>query len=541
MKPAQPGQTISDDILHYIGALILRHIVQLVSNAHAVTELSSSDDDTVEQVRLKHGVFLVEHQTLCGPARVERYQAMVRSPGQVASLDPGLCSCWCSSLEEAKRRAADKALEFFGQMELLGRSRESPVLSANRAGIEAEQLTPQRASSDAELEGPWILLQTGPGAGQAQRQPYCTLCETWADDEHLTSTAHTRARDELQGVWGQSSGQAVERKSGEPEVMPFAQLHALDLTDPREKWPRSMRLLRLEPTFPTPGAAEYGLLLAAPPEEGNYSLYFGLSLEWRRGQEGYGAVRIQPQQVDWEDERLKARRGLRFTGPEELLRKFHEAMLHKHLPGIKPDAAHVVDRRPSAALLVKLAPDSVSGVSVRFAWSDMKAVVDEQHRRAVAELIENSTDECCEDGEAIAPAGGLLDEEEDQEAASGAAAVGSASRADDVLDLFAAPAATADEAIAAAAASDTPLWLMSVLHRWYRLHDLELASLKYGPVFPVLSPLAMEAALTMSCTGVVNMPFDALRALGSKVLGVLCAVMVHCRHPGSFHAQRRLL
>ena len=57
MKPAQPGQMVSDESLHYIGALLLRHIVQLVSNAHAVTELKDSEEDTVEQVRLATAIY----------------------------------------------------------------------------------------------------------------------------------------------------------------------------------------------------------------------------------------------------------------------------------------------------------------------------------------------------------------------------------------------------------------------------------------------------------------------------------------------------
>ena len=48
---------VSDDSLHYIGGLILRHIVQLVSNAHAVTEVQHSEDDTVEQVRLATAIY----------------------------------------------------------------------------------------------------------------------------------------------------------------------------------------------------------------------------------------------------------------------------------------------------------------------------------------------------------------------------------------------------------------------------------------------------------------------------------------------------
>ena len=44
--------------------------------------------------------------------------------------------------------------------------------------------------------------------------------------------------------------------------------------------------------------------------------------------------------------------------------------------------------------------------------------------------------------------------------------------------------------------SGGPHWMLSCLHRWYRLHDLGRAALRYGPVFPMLSPLALDAALS---------------------------------------------
>jgi len=76
MKPPQPGHTVSDDILYYIGALILRHIVQLVSNAHAVTEVHHSEDDTVEQVRLATAIYtsvsLLNHS--CVPMIVNNFR-----------------------------------------------------------------------------------------------------------------------------------------------------------------------------------------------------------------------------------------------------------------------------------------------------------------------------------------------------------------------------------------------------------------------------------------------------------------------------------
>ena len=91
MKPAQPGQTISDDSLHYIGALILRHIVQLVSNAHAVTELQDSEEDTVEQVRLATAIYpsvsLLNHS--CVPMIVNNFSGKVLTVRSTRAVSEG--------------------------------------------------------------------------------------------------------------------------------------------------------------------------------------------------------------------------------------------------------------------------------------------------------------------------------------------------------------------------------------------------------------------------------------------------------------------
>ena len=56
---------------------MLRHIVQLVSNAHAVTELAEDDEGGVEQVRLATGIYptvsLMNHS--CVPMIVNSFQA----------------------------------------------------------------------------------------------------------------------------------------------------------------------------------------------------------------------------------------------------------------------------------------------------------------------------------------------------------------------------------------------------------------------------------------------------------------------------------
>ena len=96
MKPAQPGQLVPDDSLHYLGALLLRHIVQLVSNAHAVTELHSNDDDTVEQVRLATAIYtsvsLLNHS--CVPMIVNNFDGKYCCTTKLD--DGGLCyQAWC--------------------------------------------------------------------------------------------------------------------------------------------------------------------------------------------------------------------------------------------------------------------------------------------------------------------------------------------------------------------------------------------------------------------------------------------------------------
>ena len=51
LKPLKPGNDLPDATIHYLGGLVLRHIAQLVTNAHAVTELLEDEErGTVEQV-----------------------------------------------------------------------------------------------------------------------------------------------------------------------------------------------------------------------------------------------------------------------------------------------------------------------------------------------------------------------------------------------------------------------------------------------------------------------------------------------------------
>ena len=76
LRAVQPGQEVPDDQVHYVGGLLLRHIVQLVSNAHAVTELLEDEAGSVEQARLATAIYpaasLMNHS--CVPRIVNSFR-----------------------------------------------------------------------------------------------------------------------------------------------------------------------------------------------------------------------------------------------------------------------------------------------------------------------------------------------------------------------------------------------------------------------------------------------------------------------------------
>ena len=75
LRPVQPGMEVDDKVLHYVGGVLLRHIGQLVGNAHAVTELLEGDDGDVQQVRLATGIYssasMMNHS--CIPAIINSF------------------------------------------------------------------------------------------------------------------------------------------------------------------------------------------------------------------------------------------------------------------------------------------------------------------------------------------------------------------------------------------------------------------------------------------------------------------------------------
>ena len=76
LKPLTPALELGEKQQHYLGALLLRHLAQLVTNAHAVTELQESEAGEVRQVRLATGIYpaasMLNHS--CIPAIINSFK-----------------------------------------------------------------------------------------------------------------------------------------------------------------------------------------------------------------------------------------------------------------------------------------------------------------------------------------------------------------------------------------------------------------------------------------------------------------------------------
>ena len=79
---SSPNEKLTEqDIQLYIGGLLLRHVLQIICNAHAITELRMTEDETnnivstQNQVRIATGLYptasLMNHS--CDPSIISRY------------------------------------------------------------------------------------------------------------------------------------------------------------------------------------------------------------------------------------------------------------------------------------------------------------------------------------------------------------------------------------------------------------------------------------------------------------------------------------
>ena len=91
IRPLGPGMEVEESLLHFVGALLLRHLAQLVTNAHAITELQETEGGEVRQVRLASAIYpaasLLNHS--CVPAITNKFSGPVLEIRTVRSIESG--------------------------------------------------------------------------------------------------------------------------------------------------------------------------------------------------------------------------------------------------------------------------------------------------------------------------------------------------------------------------------------------------------------------------------------------------------------------
>jgi len=98
LRSVQPGMEVEDKVLHHVGGLVLRHIGQLVGNAHAVTELMEGEDGDVQQVRLATAIYpsasMMNHS--CIPAIINSFTGSMLVVRAVTTVQAGkeLTNCY---------------------------------------------------------------------------------------------------------------------------------------------------------------------------------------------------------------------------------------------------------------------------------------------------------------------------------------------------------------------------------------------------------------------------------------------------------------
>ncbi len=272
------------------------------------------------------------------------------------------------------------------------------------------------------------------------------------------------------------SGQVVEESIPPAMPLPFDMLHLQDLSTNVQPWPSKLRVLSIDTHF-AGGSKDrrFGLLTTLSTSD---HISFHLSLGLARSP-GWpcGLARLVAHEVDWPPTAGKSEGCASLPeNPSDSIQRYHKIAMRAYF--------HEQELHPyksGAALLVRLrlAQESAKG-SDEFDWDAM--------------------DEVC----AISRVHALFAEDE-KELGHGEASVPTSQLEDSRFEKVA--------------------WLEPVLRQWFWLHHLQAVSLKLGPAFPVLDPLAMESVL---------MPPHAeheaqviLQHVGNKVLQIIASMAVY--------------
>ena len=371
---------------------------------------------------------------------------------------------------------------------------------------------------------------------------------------------------------GQPAEPLVEALAAGRRTPPsFEELHPkLDISASKgkdtNKWPEKMRLLQIQVQMVCDADSRYGLLVN-PADD---AALLGLAIEF--GRRTRGVARFVPYEIEWPPRSLiELESGL---NPAALVQKYHESMMHTLLPWVKSRVNALEAPLPTTALLVRLLPSPAAlapsngavvafGDPPEFAWQEMQAQVKDAVRlekidsmeRSIELQIQKATRQC---GMAANPSGDDEDDEQQPGTCSDSGSEGGPASSDEAKasknppDLFCSDGDSSDgdsqnasepeEPDASPMEPDEepigdvglPFWLPALLQRWFRLHDFEALA---GPVYPTLSPIILESALTMPSAQLTRQPCNALMLIGAAVLQSMTTFDNYVKYPSEHAAQ----
>ena len=95
---------------------------------------------------------------------------------------------------------------------------------------------PGSSEVSQRAEGLWIQCRPCDALGdeETMQRKFCILCESWADEEHLTSRRHLQAQRAIAGG-ATRYDYSQDPLHSEPDLLSFPVLHSVDLSYPEQE------------------------------------------------------------------------------------------------------------------------------------------------------------------------------------------------------------------------------------------------------------------------------------------------------------------